>query len=353
MSKSHRPQKSGPSESTQGPEAPTGAWAYDDKDSNESIQGAFAYDEAAHGNPMLQAAEEALSPQGTPAGYEGPPQQGTPAGYAGPPNAGLEAYAGPPQTGMMGKDNTPAMDYSAGMMTGPGMSVEDPGKHKYDKLSSLGAKYQGEHHEAKFRGGHKRDQAGDIKRKVTTLAMNEVGLNNTAVDGKDGLLVDSKGQPVDTKGAKPGLKDSEMDRMIYAMGPDGDMHMKDASAETAKHSSSKHHQYFHHSSFYQGDDVAGAGDMEVKDGWVKSVSNSSGHYTPGKDQLLNTLTELDERGVNTDVSKAELHDHKGQASYPAGPFLKSEGDTELLDKRSRMLDDIGTFDRSSLKSGDE
>ena len=53
---------------------------------------------------------------------------------------------------------------------------------------------------------------------------------------------------------------------------------------------------FHHSSFLSGEKVAAAGDIIIKDGVIKQVTNNSGHYTPLlKDVKKNLLDELDFR----------------------------------------------------------
>jgi hypothetical protein len=55
---------------------------------------------------------------------------------------------------------------------------------------------------------------------------------------------------------------------------------------------------FHHSSFLAGGDVAGAGEIKVERGVVKSVTNKSGHYTPTSEEMVQVFEELEARGVN-------------------------------------------------------
>lgn len=50
---------------------------------------------------------------------------------------------------------------------------------------------------------------------------------------------------------------------------------------------------FHHSSFLAGEDVAGAGEMQVRDGQVELVSDASGHYKPGSKQMIQTVQQLE------------------------------------------------------------
>jgi len=90
---------------------------------------------------------------------------------------------------------------------------------------------------------------------------------------------------------------------------------------------------FHHSSFFSGGDVAGAGEMQVIGGVVKSITNKSGHYQPTEDEMVQVMRELAGRGV--DLSAVEyvpigLHFMGGinsKAPYPGGAaaFLTDHG----------------------------
>ncbi|ACU53505.1 hypothetical protein Afer_0544 [Acidimicrobium ferrooxidans DSM 10331] len=61
---------------------------------------------------------------------------------------------------------------------------------------------------------------------------------------------------------------------------------------------------FHHSSLIGGGQVAGAGELQVKNGELKFLSNESGHYRPGIEQCLQVLEEL--RSQRIDLSKVEF-----------------------------------------------
>jgi hypothetical protein len=55
---------------------------------------------------------------------------------------------------------------------------------------------------------------------------------------------------------------------------------------------------FHHSSLGQGKPVAMAGEMEVENGVLKSISNRSGHYTPEPEYLDQTISHLERSGID-------------------------------------------------------
>jgi hypothetical protein len=90
---------------------------------------------------------------------------------------------------------------------------------------------------------------------------------------------------------------------------------------------------FHHSSFLGGGDVAGAGEIQVVGGVVKSITNKSGHYQPTEDEMVQVMRELEGRGV--DLSAVEYvpigHSFMGginsKAPYPGGAkaFLDDHG----------------------------
>ncbi|XP_022873263.1 IQ domain-containing protein IQM3-like [Olea europaea var. sylvestris] len=58
--------------------------------------------------------------------------------------------------------------------------------------------------------------------------------------------------------------------------------------------------FFHHSSFLAGGAILTAGRLWVKDGVLKRISPSSGHYKPTEDSLERFLSILKENGVNLD-----------------------------------------------------
>jgi hypothetical protein len=56
---------------------------------------------------------------------------------------------------------------------------------------------------------------------------------------------------------------------------------------------------FHHSSFLQGNPVASAGEIEVRDGVLNMINRKSGHYQPDAEQLSRIRGILEEQGLDT------------------------------------------------------
>jgi hypothetical protein len=102
--------------------------------------------------------------------------------------------------------------------------------------------------------------------------------------GEDGLLYDAAKQLFDTTTA--GTVTSK-GKAIFVMSEAGNIY---ASLE---------HQagLFHHSSFLAGGPVAAAGEIEVVNGLVKTVSNRSGHYTPDQSYTHQFVEQLWRKGA--------------------------------------------------------
>lgn len=64
---------------------------------------------------------------------------------------------------------------------------------------------------------------------------------------------------------------------------------------------------FHHSSLGQGKPVAGAGELEVRDGRLIALTDHSSHYCPARRYTEQVLSELRERGVDVDRIVAEFY----------------------------------------------
>jgi hypothetical protein len=63
---------------------------------------------------------------------------------------------------------------------------------------------------------------------------------------------------------------------------------------------------FHHSSFLEGLPTAGAGELEVKGGKLKRLTNKSGHYHPGARHTYQVLTQLQMQGVKLSSFKLTI-----------------------------------------------
>lgn len=110
---------------------------------------------------------------------------------------------------------------------------------------------------------------------LTKLSING-GLLRTA----DGKLFDTSGLVTHFSG--PGYA-------IYVMSCSGHLH---AGSHSVGHR--------HHSSFLGGAPVFGAGEIKAEGGRITFLSNKSGHYVPGRNQLLAVLAMLQQGGVALD-----------------------------------------------------
>lgn len=93
---------------------------------------------------------------------------------------------------------------------------------------------------------------------------------------------------------------------IYVMDPDGGFY-------AGPHKIGR----FHHSSFLAGGAIAGAGEMKAEQGKLIEISNKSGHYTPGDDEMYQVLQELDSQRVSLKEARLKL-EPEGKY-YPGGP----------------------------------
>lgn len=109
---------------------------------------------------------------------------------------------------------------------------------------------------------------------------------------------------------------------IYVMSQEGNLYVSSHSIG-----------YRHHSSLLAGRNVAGAGEMQVRNGRLLWLSNKSGHYQPSVVHLLQTLSQLQKAGVPMTFSVTVLPSRKWY--YSVGALLEElklndEPDYELL-----------------------
>lgn len=150
----------------------------------------------------------------------------------------------------------------------------------------------------------------------------------------------SDGSKLDTIGAeRPAAIGAKGDRHIFAMDGEGQFHTTDAIKENkqrgqaAAASGASQQERFHHSSFLAGQDVAGAGEMQVRDGQVELVSDTSGHYQPGSKQMMQTVQQLEKNNVATEKLGVEfvgkgIYDESGNKTGQTKNMQASA--TELL-----------------------
>jgi hypothetical protein len=101
----------------------------------------------------------------------------------------------------------------------------------------------------------------------------------------DGKLLDANGAPLDTTNASNFTGQS---KAIYVVDKDGNVFV----------SLEQRVGEFHHSSLGQGLPVAGAGEMQVKDGILQYLNRQSGHYKPTAAQLDQVVRYFQAKGVS-------------------------------------------------------
>ena len=128
-----------------------------------------------------------------------------------------------------------------------------------------------------------------LKEKGSTLFL----LGNTALDTtnmeRTTTLVGDDGKPKSGAG-----------KMIFVMDVDGKIYVANEGAETKTGESVTEGERwrFNHSSFVRGQAIAAAGEMWFKGGTLKGISDESGHYWPGTEEMLQLLRNLRDHGVS-------------------------------------------------------
>jgi hypothetical protein len=140
----------------------------------------------------------------------------------------------------------------------------------------------------------------------TELAQQEL----TRITLQNGLLYDSKNVPLDTRqmvtaASGPGW-------CIYVMSAENNIHVSSHSVGAR-----------HHSSLLAGGNVACAGEMQVHDGKLITLSNKSGHYTPEPVYLTQVIRALSEANVdeNSYTIKEYRANEKPIMHESAGSFM--------------------------------
>lgn len=129
----------------------------------------------------------------------------------------------------------------------------------------------------------------DGPRQVKYMTADEKAASKITV--RNGMLVDARGQLLDTSVRVPGVAAGN-GRAIYVMDPQGDIYVSGPHANIKGN--------FQHSCFVSGGPVAAAGEIGAKDGVVHFVSPKSGHYKPTPEQFQQFLDRLVASGVQLD-----------------------------------------------------
>lgn len=121
----------------------------------------------------------------------------------------------------------------------------------------------------------------------TVRYMDDVTREQHRLFVRDGRLFNAKdGTPFDTMRAT--TAHSGGGRAMFVMDRNGNLY-------------ARNHQevgVWHHSSFLRGDDVAGAGELQVSDGVINVISRKSGHYMPTEEAQQQVIDELRRQGID-------------------------------------------------------
>lgn len=152
----------------------------------------------------------------------------------------------------------------------------------------------------------------------------------TRVTGDAGRMF-LNGKPFDTR--KLVTMHSGPGWAIYVMSREGNVHV---SSHSVGHR--------HHSSLLAGRSVAGAGELMVHDGWVKALSNKSGHYQPDVFQLLQVVHALFTMRVAVAGATYAVKDAHGFRQYPSiEPFLLENGFDDRTVEMQNLVVGYGHF----------
>ncbi|MFG1648614.1 hypothetical protein ACGFIE_01710 [Micromonospora sp. NPDC049275] len=153
-----------------------------------------------------------------------------------------------------------------------------PGPHttpRYPNTKAMLDKYRNEH----LPGGH-------FPTAVRRLSPEELEQHRVFFDG-DGVLRSARnGEPFDSSSAQTVF--SGNDQAIFVMDRNGNLYASNYQRVGD----------FHHSTLGNGNPVAAAGELVVKDGRVQYATARSGHYQPDPSHMANLDAEFKRNGVN-------------------------------------------------------
>ncbi|GEM_PF-5458213 len=147
----------------------------------------------------------------------------------------------------------------------------------------------------------------------------------TKVDIRSGRLVLANGKPLDTKFMATHF--SGPGYAIYVMSGEGNLHV---SSHSAGHR--------HHSSLLAGAPVAGAGELRVSDGFLKEISNKSGHYWPEPFHLVQVVKQLIENGLPRTGYTVICREGRRDVYPSADEFLKAEDIPPVVAEAGDLVD---------------
>jgi hypothetical protein len=359
-----------------------------DTTSNQFMIGQMSEVESAIETSLLQeASEESEESEESDGGYtcvDTGPQVGTSGSMSPPEGLTREQYSRPNRASRNKYTGSPS---SVPVVTPPGMTVYEPGDRIPGSVRRWYAKNGGTDRAPVQTEGrvypsrHPGEERDHFLRKPDLSGwhtMTRTHMNTPEEQNATRVTVDKgqlrwKGAPLDTEGAEPALQQSGADRMLYAM-QGTDLRVDDAGArnrelggaawrlararaetrEKEKEKGSnldeypelefpKYSEHFHHTSLFAGEAVSAAGDLEVRQGRLVKITNTSGHYKPdtlGLVQALESLRELKADLGATRISVMGADGEKERGDYSAERFLQVRGQTQVLDAHDEAMKQI-------------
>lgn len=167
--------------------------------------------------------------------------------------------------------------------------------------------------------------AMDRRPNYDTYRPTEEGVQDYNVGMLDGrmVLVDPDGNPIRDADGNPVYQDttgiassarftgSKPERAIFTMDGEGQLRTTDAIGEAQRLQ-----RNVHHSSLARGENVAGAGEMKIRDGNVEAVSDKSGHYRPDLAMTAQVDQRLQDSGADTSKVTYELGNYGPGGAKP-------------------------------------
>ncbi|THF77589.1 hypothetical protein [Cohnella fermenti] len=200
-------------------------------------------------------------------------------------------------------------------------------------------------------------------------------------NGGGKMMNRSDGKTTDTIGAlQSATKGAKADRHIFTMDQKGKFYSTDSVKENLARSKQIHDQRkqdlkdlqndpekreklrnmqlphmkrIHHSTFGAGADVAGAGELQVRDGQVELVSDASGHYKPGAKQMIQTVQQLGRNNVPLEQLGVEFigkPEFEYETDYSTGKTLIDKATGKKVIKRDADDNLVVKKDRDGLQS---
>jgi hypothetical protein len=144
------------------------------------------------------------------------------------------------------------------------------------------------------------------------------------------------------------LKGSKADRHIFAMDGQGKFTATDAAMSKFTKGEDGKVERIHHSSLVQGEPVAAAGEIEVEEGHIRSISDHSGHYKPTGEMTFNAVSALQDHGALLDTSLV----NEEAINKPANVNLvgKDVGEEEIILTSQQYLQTEGNEEQIRLKN---